>query len=106
MVENEIGIEPLNKCFPAGVLPGNETCESKGDLMKHHWWKIRRKLFPALFLVLPLLAAAGCISIKSDPIHITMDVNVKIDRELDNFFGDLDAKPAPAATAPAKEESK
>ncbi len=25
------------------------------------------------------------------PIHITIDVNVKVDRALDNFFGDLDA---------------
>ena len=23
------------------------------------------------------------------PIHITIDVNVKIDREIDNYFGDL-----------------
>ena len=41
----------------------------------------------------------GCIHTKSNvaiapieikPIHITIDVNVKIDRELENFFGDLD----------------
>ncbi len=25
------------------------------------------------------------------PMHITIDVNVKVDKELDNFFGDLDA---------------
>ncbi len=25
------------------------------------------------------------------PIHITIDVNVKIDRALDDFFGDIDA---------------
>lgn len=24
------------------------------------------------------------------PIHITIDINVKVDRALDNFFGDLD----------------
>ncbi|PID74366.1 MAG: hypothetical protein CSB32_01210 [Desulfobacterales bacterium] len=24
------------------------------------------------------------------PIHITIDVNVKVDRALDDFFGDLD----------------
>ncbi len=24
------------------------------------------------------------------PIHITVDVNLKVDRELNNFFGDLD----------------
>ena len=26
------------------------------------------------------------------PIHITIDVNVKVDRALDDFFGDIDAK--------------
>jgi len=25
------------------------------------------------------------------PIHITLDVNVKVDRALDDFFGDIDA---------------
>lgn len=28
------------------------------------------------------------------PIHITIDVNVKVDRALDDFFGDLDAMDA------------
>ena len=28
------------------------------------------------------------------PIHITIDVNVKVDRALDDFFGDLDKKQA------------
>ncbi|WP_269541894.1 hypothetical protein [Cerasicoccus fimbriatus] len=27
---------------------------------------------------------------KIDPIHITVDVNLKVERELDDFFGDLD----------------
>ncbi len=26
-----------------------------------------------------------------EPIHITLDVNLKVQRELDDFFGDLDA---------------
>ena len=25
-----------------------------------------------------------------EPIHITIDINVRVDRELDDFFGDLD----------------
>lgn len=29
--------------------------------------------------------------IKVEPIHITLDINIKIDRALDDFFGDLDA---------------
>lgn len=42
---------------------------------------------------------AGCIKLTTEneikpievkPIHITVDINVKIDRALDDFFGDLD----------------
>ena len=40
------------------------------------------------------------------PIHITIDVNIKVDRALNDFFGDLDSaaeandgvKPAPNST--------
>lgn len=44
----------------------------------------------------PLLLA-GCLHVKTDPIevkpiHITVDVNVKVERALDDFFGDLDKK--------------
>lgn len=44
------------------------------------------------------LALGGCISVKTQhevkPIHITMDVNlnVKVDKALNDFFGDLDQK--------------
>ena len=44
------------------------------------------------------LTAAGCTQHKVEvapvevkPIHITIDVNVKVDRALDNYFGDIDA---------------
>jgi Skp family chaperone for outer membrane proteins len=47
---------------------------------------------------LAVLAASGCTQHKVEvapvevkPIHITIDVNVKVDRALDNFFGDIDA---------------
>ena len=49
-----------------------------------------------LFMLLVLLKA-GCTRhevqvapVEVKPIHITIDVNVKVDRALDNFFGDLD----------------
>ena len=29
--------------------------------------------------------------IKIEPIHITLDINVKVQKELDDFFGDIDA---------------
>ena len=51
----------------------------------------------------PLLLA-GCVHVKTDPIevkpiHITVDVNVRVDKALDDFFGDLDKK-STAITAP------
>lgn len=43
----------------------------------------------------------GCTShqievkpVEIKPIHITIDVNVKVDRALDNFFSDLDGAQA------------
>ncbi|PIE71904.1 MAG: hypothetical protein CSA22_00360 [Deltaproteobacteria bacterium] len=52
-----------------------------------------------LLLTLVCLPAAGCntrhaVEIKPvevKPIHITIDVNIKVDRALDDFFDDLDA---------------
>ena len=51
---------------------------------------------PALLVSATLLAAVGCISVKTEneikPIHITMDVNLKVDRELDRAFADENMK--------------
>jgi hypothetical protein len=49
---------------------------------------------PFLAATLPLLLA-GCLNIKTDaievkPIHITVDVNVRVEKALDDFFGALD----------------
>jgi len=45
-----------------------------------------------------VLAVAACTQHKVEvapvevkPIHITIDVNVKVDRALDDFFGEIDA---------------
>ncbi|MBW2433139.1 MAG: hypothetical protein JRF36_06025 [Deltaproteobacteria bacterium] len=45
-----------------------------------------------------ILTVAGCTQHKVEvapvevkPIHITIDVNVKVDRALDDYFGDIDA---------------
>ena len=48
-----------------------------------------------LCCIVPVLATClgGCVSVKPievKPIHVTVDVNVKVDRALDDFFGDLD----------------
>lgn len=39
---------------------------------------------------------SGCIHVTVDPVqvHATVDVNVKVDRALDDFFGDIDQKSA------------
>jgi len=49
-------------------------------------------------LLMLMLAAQGCTQHKVEvapvevkPIHITIDVNVKVDKALDNFFQDIDA---------------
>jgi hypothetical protein len=56
--------------------------------------------------VLPVLALCGMVvsgctrhevevkPVEIKPIHITIDVNVKVDRALDDFFGDIDEQPA------------
>ena len=51
-----------------------------------------------IFSALLILTTAGCTQHKVEvapvevkPIHITIDVNVKVDRALDDYFGDIDA---------------
>lgn len=50
-----------------------------------------------LFAALTLLTACQTqhkvemAPVEVKPIHITIDVNVKVDRALDDFFGDIDA---------------
>lgn len=54
---------------------------------------------------LPLLVTAlvlgGCIHVTMDPIqvHATIDVNVKVDKALDDLFGDLDKQDASMKSA-------
>jgi len=60
-----------------------------------------RRFLPLLGLASILLA--GCIHVSMDPIkvHAVVDVNVKVDRALVDFFGDLDQK-STVIEAPAK----
>ncbi len=60
-----------------------------------------KRLLPLCSLI--LVATAGCLHVKTDPIevkpiHITVDVNVKVEKALDDFFGDLDKKSATIET--------
>ena len=43
---------------------------------------------------------SGCLNVKLQPVeaHVTVDVNVKVDRALSDFFGDLDKKSATIET--------
>ena len=52
----------------------------------------------SLLVSAALLSAPGCFTVKTEseikPIHITMDVNLKVDKELDKAFADENmAKP-------------
>ncbi|MBI5423505.1 MAG: hypothetical protein HZA32_05420 [Opitutae bacterium] len=58
---------------------------------------MKRPLFLAA-VAAPLLFG-GCLNVRTEPIevkpiHITVDVNVKVERALEDFFGGLDAKSA------------
>ena len=50
----------------------------------------------SLLVSAALLSAAGCFTVKTEseikPIHITMDVNLKVDKELDKAFVNEDMK--------------
>ncbi len=53
-------------------------------------WMVRSSLLCLL------CGTASCVSVKTEhriePIHITMDVNVRLERELNDAFADLDAR--------------
>ena len=57
------------------------------------------KMFLLGVMVSGLAVTVGCSTrhevnmapVEVKPIHITIDVNVKVDRALDNFFDDIDA---------------
>jgi hypothetical protein len=54
-------------------------------------------------LLLPL-ACSGCLTVRTQhevkPIHITVDVNLKVQNALNDFFGDLDRKSETIEAAP------
>ncbi len=51
-------------------------------------------------LVIALMVSGGCSTshevevkpVEIKPIHITIDVNVKVQKALDDFFGEIDAQ--------------
>jgi hypothetical protein len=63
-------------------LPANVSSETSSPMLRR------------LLCLSCVLFFAGCIHVKVDPVHATVDVNVnvKVDKALDDFFGDLDKK--------------
>lgn len=53
-------------------------------------------------LLVSLVPLAGCVQVSTapieiKPIHITVDVNVRVEKALDDFFGNLDSSSATLA---------
>ena len=56
---------------------------------------VKKHLIGAAILVLILFGCATrhkveVAPVEIKPIHITIDVNIRVDRALDDFFGDID----------------
>ena len=60
-----------------------------------------KKLIGLALLALLVILLQGCFHsshevevkpVEIKPVHITIDVNVKVEKQLDDFFGDLDKK--------------
>jgi hypothetical protein len=59
---------------------------------------LKKIWLPAMVIVWALWGLSSCAThhevevkpVEIKPIHITIDVNVKVDRALDDFFGDID----------------
>ena len=73
---------------------------------------MRKKMAKRWMVPLVGLVLAGCQTrhavevapVEVKPIHITIDVNVRIDRALDDFFGDIDE--ADEAVRPSTADDK
>ena len=75
--------------------------------------KIMTRITAICFAGIAAMSVAGCFQIKTEneikpievkPIHITVDINVKVDRALDDFFGDLDANETGGKTGKTEEK--
>lgn len=65
------------------------------------------RLFFIMIVALGALSInVGCLSVKTEhavkPIHITMDINLKIDKELDDYFDDVYGDESTEASSTAK----
>jgi hypothetical protein len=79
-----------------------------GDNPRSKIMRRKRLILPTLFIFLTFY---GCTRHKVEvapvevkPIHITIDVNVKVDKALDDFFGDIDSAEEEFGTQPTSSE--
>lgn len=62
-----------------------------------------RKLLPAVLLAACVSHTVESAPIEIKPIHITMDINLRVQRELDEFF---DFEETAKTPAPSEEQPK
>ena len=52
--------------------------------------RMRRRMLALLLPTVAVVVLSGCLSIKTEheikPIHITLDVNLKVQKDLENFL--------------------
>ena len=53
-----------------------------------------RTVLPLLFLLCLSLAACTRHGVEIKPIHITVDVNVRVEKAVDDFYGDIYGNPS------------
>jgi hypothetical protein len=57
-----------------------------------------------------LISFFGCIKVKHEmtiqPIHVTVEIKLKIDKELEDFFGDIDKASTSSENEDKKSEGK
>ncbi len=68
------------------------------------------KNFLLCFIACTVISAVGCIKIKHEmtiqPVHVTVEIRVKIDRALEDFFGDIDQIESTGEKAESQDKEK
>jgi len=62
------------------------------------------------FIACSIFSAVGCVKIKHEmtiqPVHVTVEIRVKIDRALEDFFGDIDQMASTEKKAESQDKEK
>lgn len=62
-----------------------------------------RKISVSTIVAVFVFSVACTHRVQVEPIHITVDVNIKVDRALDDFFSDIDETGTAVETTPISE---